>query len=105
MATADPEPLTDEAAAGIVSVLHRHGVRFIVIGGITRLGPLDISLKPSGTDGYHDLLVLAVEFSLAGTAVPTASLDDIIRSKTAAGRAKDNLALPALLRHLRRRPQ
>ncbi len=33
MASADPEPLTDEAAAGIVSVLHRHGVRFIVIGG------------------------------------------------------------------------
>lgn len=33
----------------------------------------------------------------------TASLDDIIRSKTAAGRAKDNLALPTLLRHLKRR--
>ena len=33
MADADPEPLTDEAAAAIVGVLHAHGVTFIVIGG------------------------------------------------------------------------
>lgn len=70
---------------------------------ITRFGPLDISLKPSGTDGYDDLAAAAVEFTLADTSVPTASLDDIVRSKTAAGRAKDNLALPVLLRFLRRR--
>ena len=69
----------------------------------TRFGPLDLSLKPSGTDGYYDLVASAVDLDLAGTAVPTASLDDIVRSKTAAGRTKDNLALPALLRHLRRK--
>src|SRR5437764_3548080 len=45
---------------------------------ITRFGPLDLSLKPSGTDGYPDLVGSAVEFALAGTVVPTASLDDII---------------------------
>jgi len=141
VADADPEPLTDEAAAAIVGVLHAHGVTFIVIGGfaiqlhrveglartsdidvtpersrqnlerlaealtelqarlrgdrlpdeglpvpwhvdlldrmdtalnlITRFGPLDLSLKPSGTDGYPDLVGSAVEFALAGTVVPT----------------------------------
>lgn len=70
---------------------------------ITRFGPLDVSLKPSGTDGYDDLIASAVEFTVANTMMLTASLDDIIRSKTAAGRAKDNIALPALLRHLKRR--
>src|SRR5688500_11473468 len=33
VADAEPEPLSDEAAAAIVAVLHRHGVRFVVIGG------------------------------------------------------------------------
>lgn len=173
MADADPDALTDEAAAAMVAVLHRHGVRFVVIGGfaiqlhqvdglartsdidvtpersrqnlerlaaalvdldarlrgdrlpdeglrvpwhvdllermdlalnlITRFGPLDLSLKPSGTDGYDDLIASAVEFTVANTMMLTASLDDIIRSKTAAGRTKDNIALPALLRHLKRR--
>lgn len=71
---------------------------------ITRFGPLDTSLKPPGTDGYDDLAAAAVELMLADTPVPTASLHDIVRSKTAAGRAKDNLALPVLLRFLRRLP-
>lgn len=70
---------------------------------ITRFGPLDLTLKPSGTEGYDDLIASAVEFTVAGTTMTTASLDDIIRSKTAAGRAKDNLALPVLIRHLKRR--
>lgn len=68
---------------------------------ITRFGPLDLSLRPSGTDGYTDLAHSATENALLGTAVPTASLEDIVRSKEAAGRAKDNVALPVLLRHLR----
>ena len=169
----EPEPLTDEAAAAIVAVLQRHGVRFVVIGGfaiqlhrvqglartsdidvtpdrsrqnlerlvaalneldarlrgdrlpdeglpvpwhvdllermdvalnlITRFGPLDLALKPSGTEGYDDLVASAVRFDVAGTVMITASLEDLIRSKTAAGREKDNLALPTLLRHLKRR--
>lgn len=173
MADAEPEPLSDEAAAAIVAVLHRHRVRFVVIGGfaiqlhevdglartsdidvtpersrpnltrladaltdldarlrgdrlpddglpvpwhaellermetalnlITRLGPLDISFRPSGTGGYSDLAESAMTFRLGETDVPTASLEDIVRSKEAAGRAKDNLTLPALLRHLQGR--
>jgi hypothetical protein len=48
---------------------------------ITRFGPLDLSLQPSGTAGYRDLANSAVEISLADTLVPTASLEDIIRSR------------------------
>lgn len=70
---------------------------------ITRFGPLDLSLQPSGTEGYGDLAESAVEIVLAGTVVPTASLEDVVRSKAAAGRAKDNVALPVLLRHLQRK--
>jgi hypothetical protein len=173
VADADPQPLTDEAAAAIVTVLLEHSVRFVVIGGfaiqlhevtglartsdiditpersrgnlerladaltdldarirgeglpdeglpvqwhrdlldrmdvalnlVTRFGPLDLSLEPTGTSGYDDLAASAIEISLGPTSVPTASLEDIVRSKEAAGRAKDNVALPVLLRHLRRR--
>lgn len=175
MPNVDPEPLSDKAAAAIISVLHRHGVKFVVIGGfavqlhqvdglartsdidvtpepsrdnlerliaalaeldarlrgeglpdegleipwhvellermdlalnlLTRFGPLDLSLHPSGTDGYADLSRSSTELPLGETLVPTASLEDIVRSKTAAGRAKDNLALPVLIRHLRRQRQ
>jgi hypothetical protein len=173
VADAEPAPLTDEAAAAIVAVLHEHHVRFVVIGGfaiqlhdvaglartsdiditpqrdranlerlaaaltqlearlrgdglpdeglpvrwhadllermdialnlITRFGPLDLSLRPSGTNGYVDLVASAIELRLGTTLVPTASLEDIVRSKAAAGRPKDNLALPTLVRHLQRR--
>jgi len=71
---------------------------------ITTFGPLDIALRPSGTDGYIDLVRNAEEIPLGGTVALTASLADIVRSKEAAGRPKDNLALPVLLEHLRRSP-
>ena len=72
----------------------------IALNLVTKFGPLDLSLRPSGTDGYADLVRDAEELPVAGTVAPTASLADIIRSKEAAGRPKDNLALPALLEHL-----
>jgi hypothetical protein len=62
----------------------------------TTYGDLDISLKPSGTDGYDDLRRDAVELTLRGTKVLIASLADIVRSKGAAGRDKDRRALPVL---------
>ncbi len=40
---------------------------------------------------------------LGRQALPLASLEDIVRSKTAAGREKDLKVLPILLRFLRRR--
>jgi hypothetical protein len=69
---------------------------------VTRLGPVDITFRPEGTDGYPDLSRNAVTVTLLDVAVPVASLDDVIRSKEAAGRAKDVAALPALIRHRRR---
>jgi hypothetical protein len=62
----------------------------------TKHGDLDISFRPSGTDGYADLRREAVSITLDGSAVLLASLGDIIRSKEAAGRDKDRRALPIL---------
>lgn len=62
----------------------------------TKHGDLDISFTPSGTTGYADLVRDAVSVTLGGTPVRLASLADIIRSKAAAGRDKDNRALPVL---------
>lgn len=64
------------------------------------LGEFDISFKPSGTDGYDDLVRNALRLNVRGQEMPVASLADVIRSKEAAGRQKDFTALPALLERL-----
>lgn len=69
---------------------------------VTRLGELDVSFRPSGTAGYEDLVRGSVLVDLDGLAVKVASLLDIIRSKEAAGRAKDRNALPLLRAMLER---
>lgn len=70
---------------------------------VTDAGRLDIAFAPAGTDGYDDLKKNAEEFEAFGVRFFAASLDDIIRSKTAAGRDKDEddvLLLRALKRKL-----
>lgn len=62
----------------------------------TRYGDLDITARPSGTQGYDDLRRDSFEITLRGVAVKLASLADIVRSKEAAGRDKDRRALPVL---------
>jgi hypothetical protein len=62
----------------------------------TRAGPLDICSRPDGTRGYPDLAEHAIEFEVFGRRVQVASLDDIIRSKRAAGRDSDLAALVVL---------
>jgi hypothetical protein len=65
----------------------------------TSLGDLDLVLEPAGTRGYEDLKEQAESLTVAvdpPLAVDVASLEDIIRSKQAAGRAKDQAALPLL---------
>lgn len=63
---------------------------------VTKYGDLDISFQPAGTEGFEDLARDAVIYRLGKLDVPTASLDDIIRSKEAANRPKDLQALPTL---------
>lgn len=69
----------------------------------TDAGDLDITSRPDGTDGYKDLKQGAHPQSLGeGLEIAIASLQDIIRSKTAAGRAKDLATLPLLRAALER---
>lgn len=56
---------------------------------ITNAGRLDIAFAPAGTRGYDDLAEGADRFEAFGVHFLAASLDDIIRSKEATGRAKD----------------
>lgn len=62
----------------------------------TPYGDLDISLVPSGTTGYADLAAGSTTRSAFGVTVAIASLADIIRSKQAANRPKDQRVLPVL---------
>ena len=68
---------------------------------VTNAGRLDIAFTPAGTKGYADLAEDAEKFEAFGVEFLAASLDDIIRSKEAAGRAKD-LDDVVLLRALKR---
>jgi hypothetical protein len=56
---------------------------------VTSAGRLDIAFLPAGTKGYKDLARGAERFEAFGVRFLAASLDDIIRSKEATGRAKD----------------
>jgi len=62
----------------------------------TEAGDVDLTFVPSGTSGYDDLVDHAARFDLDGVVAPTAALLDIIRSKTAANRPKDQASLPVL---------
>ncbi|MEK6619647.1 MAG: hypothetical protein AABZ26_01590 [Chloroflexota bacterium] len=62
----------------------------------TRLGPLDCLGTPAGTRGHAELDRAATEFDIDGLTVRVVSLDDLIRMKLAAGRAKDREAAETL---------
>lgn len=66
----------------------------------TKFGDLDISFEPSGTQGYEDLVARARRVRLPHVETTVAALSDVIRSKEAAGRLKDQLTLPTLRRML-----
>jgi hypothetical protein len=62
-------------------------------------GEFDLSFFPSGIDGgYEQLALRAHRVTVEGTVVVIADLDDVIRSKEAAGRPKDLRVLPILYR-------
>lgn len=66
----------------------------------TDAGDLDLSVVPAGTEGYRDLRRNAVDIDIRGIRVPVAALADVVRSKEAAGRPKDEAVLPMLRRML-----
>ena len=67
----------------------------------TTLGDLDVAFVPAGTAGYDDLRRNAMSVDLGDNlVVRVAALADVIRSKEAAGRAKDRAQLPMLRRAL-----
>lgn len=60
-------------------------------------GDFDISFQPSGTEGFDDLELGAVTRTIGDVPAMVASLEDVIRSKRAAGRPKDIAVLPTLI--------
>jgi hypothetical protein len=69
-----------------------------VINLVTDAGDVDLVIRPAGfEDGYAELARAAVVVDVGdGGATLIASLEDVIASKTAAGRTKDIAALPHL---------
>lgn len=92
----DPEGLAFDASRQMLE-------RTEILNLVTRHGALDITFVPSGTRGYPDLKRAAREVDVDGVAVLVAALEDVVRSKEAAGREKDRLVLPTLRRLLERR--
>lgn len=56
---------------------------------VTGAGRVDIVFQPAGTEGFDDLARSAVDFDVFGVTLSVASLEDILRSKTAADRPQD----------------
>ena len=59
----------------------------------TDWGPIDLLAEIPGIGPYEKILPRVVEYELYGMKVKTMSLEDLIRSKKAAGRKKDQLHL------------
>ena len=66
----------------------------------TTYGALDITFTPAGTHGFADLAERAASVDIGGVEVLVAALEDVVRSKAAAGREKDLIVLPTLRRLL-----
>jgi hypothetical protein len=62
----------------------------------TEFGDLDISFVPNGTQGFADLARDSSAETIEGVEIRVASLADVIRSKQAANRPKDQRVLPTL---------
>ncbi|HUF51079.1 MAG TPA: hypothetical protein VMN60_09615 [Longimicrobiales bacterium] len=74
---------------------------------ITTAGRVDIAFRPSGTEGYRDLNRNALAYEVFGVQLRAAALEDIIRSKEAAGRPQDRqdvVVMRELLRRLNSHP-
>jgi hypothetical protein len=71
----------------------------VVVELVTRLGAIDVVLRPRGFEqGYEALEPRAVTRLRGGVELHLASLDDVIRSKELLDRPKDREQLPAMRR-------
>lgn len=73
---------------------------------VTTFGDLDLTMSPSGTRGFDDVVQGSTEVRLGRSSTRIASLETVIRSKRAADRLKDRAVLPLLeetLAEIRRR--
>jgi hypothetical protein len=71
----------------------RDGLNFTLT---TTAGDIDVLGEVTGLGGYGEMALRANVVDLYGLAVRILSLEDLIRSKAAAGRAKDLIDLEAL---------
>jgi predicted nucleotidyltransferase len=71
----------------------KNGLNFTLV---TDLGELDLLGEVTGLGEYGDVAQRALEIDIHGSSVKLISLEDLIRSKAAAGRAKDLVDLEAL---------
>jgi hypothetical protein len=74
--------------------------KMLLLNLVTRHGDLDLSFRPAGTEGFSELAPRSHAVEIRGFQVAVADLEDVIRSKEAANRPKDQRALP-ILRQLR----
>lgn len=63
---------------------------------VTRAGDLDIAFLPAGGVDYTALVTRARPVRVRDVTIPVAALEDVIRSKEAANRPKDQRTLPVL---------
>ena len=63
----------------------------------TSIGDIDLLGEVKGIGDYKDALANSISYELFGVTVRAFTLDALIASKTAAGRAKDHLVLPELI--------
>ncbi len=106
LAELDARIRTESAPAGLSFSCDAEFLADIQILNLTTsAGDLDITVQPAGTDGYPDLHRDAARASLYGVTVEVASLADVIRSKQAANRPRDQRVLPTLREILARRTQ
>lgn len=76
--------------------------RVEILNLTTKHGDLDLTFVPAGTKGYLELSRRAIRITIRGTGISVAALADVIRSKEAANRERDQLVLPTLRRLLER---
>jgi len=67
-------------------------------------GDFDLVFTPAAPSGYDDLVGRSVAIRIGNENAQAASLEDVIRSKTAAGREKNIRTLPVLRQFLRDHP-